>query len=479
MPPAYCKANDARNVSVLVDDGTIVWGASQSGLWRVSAEGGAPMRIAKAGADTQPLEQGKPVLAFDVPARVPGAQYVLTTAWDGPTTESFCLLAVSLKDGAVRTVLRAVTEPRLIAPDQLIFMRGTTVMSVGFDPVRGTVIGEPTVALEGVRTDQWQDSAYMGASISGSFAYVPGGRFGADLRLVRVDEAGKVTPVLETLDNYNSTPIISSDGRKAAFTTLHTKLELWVLDLERRSKSRMISEGEFYAPAWTADGTSLMFNFINPAGAATLARLPVGADTPTPLPATEMTDNFFFPLQELTDRSGLLVEYVDGTTSNRDIQVYDYAKATFRPVRHRAADESAACVSPDGKWLAYTSVESGRGEVYVGPLDATGPNVQVSFEGGSVPRFARDGKRLFFLNADMEMMAVTLDLTGTSPTASAPVRLFSTKELNLRAGARGGFDVLEGGGFLMIENAAWEKEPPVIRVILNWSEELRAKGGRK
>ncbi len=460
-----------------LDDGTIVWGASQSGLWRVSAEGGTPVRLAKAGADTQPLEQGKPVLAFDVPVRVPGAQYVLTTAWDGPTTESFCLLAVSLKDGAVRTVLRAATEPRLIAPDRLIFMRGTTVMSVGFDPVRGTVIGEPTVALEGVRTDQWQDSAYMGASISGSFAYVPGGRFGADLRLVRVDETGKVTPVLETLDNYSSSPVISPDGRKAAFTTLHTRLELWVLDLDRRSKSRAYAEGEFYAPVWAADGTSLMFNFVSPAGTTTLARLPFGADAPTPLPGTEMTDNFIAPLAELADRSGLLVQYSDGgTTNNSDIQVYDYSKATFRPVRNRAADEGDGCVSPDGKWLAYASAESGRTEVYLGPLGASGPNVQVSFDGGFTPRFARDGKRLFFPNANQDMMAVTLDLTGPSPIVSEPVLLFSTKERNLRAGIRGSFDVLEGGGFLMVEGAAWEKEPPVIHVILNWAEELQTKG---
>lgn len=463
-----------------LDDGTIAWGASQSGLWRVSAEGGTPVRLAKAGADTQPLEHGKPVLAFDVPARVPGAEYVLTTAWDGPTTESFCLLAVSLKDGAVRTVLRAVTEPRLIAPDRLIFMRGTTVMSAEFDPVRGAIIGDPQVALEGVRTDQWQDSAYMGASISGSFAYVPGGRFGADLRLVQVDDSGKVTPLLDRLDNYSSSPVISPDGRKAAFTTLHTRLELWVLDLDRRSKSRVCSEGEFYAPVWAADGTSLLFNFISPTGETALVRLPVGSDAPSPLPGTKMTDNFIIPLQELTDRSGLLVEYLDGgTASTRDIQVYDYAKATFRSVRNRAADEGDARISPDGKWLAYTSAESGRAEVYLGALGASGPNVQVSFEGGFVPRFSRDGKRLFFLNTNQDMMSVTLDLTGASPIASDPVPLFSTKERNLRAGVRGGFDVLEGGGFLMVENAAWEKEPPVIRVILNWAEELRAKGGGK
>jgi serine/threonine-protein kinase len=193
-----------------------------------------------------------------------------------------------------------------------------------------------------------------------------------------------------------------------------------------------------------------------------------------------MTDNFITPLQELPDQSGLLVEYRGfDTISNRDIQVYDYAKATFRPVRHRAADEGEARVSPDGKWLAYQSAESGRDEIYLGPLGASGPNVQVSFGGGILPRFARDGKRLFFLNDNEDMMSVTLDMTGASPLVSDPVRLFSTKELNLRAGIRGSFDVLEGGGFLMVENAAWEKEPPVIRVILNWAEELRTKSATK
>lgn len=76
-------------------------------------------------------------------------------------------------------------------------------------------------------------------------------------------------------------------------------------------------------------------------------------------------------------------------------------------------------------------------------------------------------------------MAVTLDLTGTSAIVSDPVPLFSTKELNLRAGIPGGFDVLEGGGFLMIENPAWEKGPAVIHVVLNWAEELRSTSGDK
>lgn len=457
-----------------LDDGTIVWGASQAGLWRVSADGGTPVQLAKAGADTTPPEGGKPVLAFDVPVAVPGADYVLCTSWDGPTTESFNLLAVSLKDGSLRTVLRAVTEPRLIAPDRLVFTRGTTVMTVGFDPVRGKVVGEPKVALEGVRTDQWQDSAYIAASLSGAFAYVPGGRFGADLRLVRVDESGNVTPVLETTDNYNSSPILSADGRKAVFTTLQSRIEMWVLDLEKGSKSLITSTGETYGPTWSTDGTSILTHHVKSDGSASLVRWPVSGGEPTSLPGTAMSDNFMVPLQELPDASGLLVESRPGDIASRsDVVRYDYAKGSFTPVRNRPANEGEARVSGDGKLIAYVSDESGRLEVYLGPFGKDGPNVQVSTRGGVLPKFSRDGTRLFFIDGDENMMAASIDTSGPVPLVKPPTKLFSARELNIRGAFRGGYEVLPDNRFLMVERAAWEKLPPVIHVILNWSEELK------
>jgi len=458
-----------------LDDGTIVWGASQSGLWRVNADGGTPVQLARAGADSRPPDGGKPVLAFDVPVAVRGADYVLCTSWDGPTTESFNLLAVSLKNGSLRTVLRAVTEPRLIAPNRLLFTRGTTVMTVGFDPVHGTVVGEPKVALEGVRTDQWQDSAYIGASPSGAFAYVPGGRFGADLRLVRVDESGKVTPVLEASDNYSASPVLSPDARRAVFTTLRSKIELWVLDLERHSKSLLTSAGESYGPTWSIDGTSVLAQHVNADGAASIVRWPVNGGEPNTLPGTAMSDNFLLPLQELPDASGLLVESRAGDiASNSDIMLYDYGKASFTPVRNRPANEGDARVSPDGKFIAYASDESGRPEVYLGWLGTGGPNVQISTQGGSLPRFSRDGKRVFFLDRDEAMMVATIETPGNTPGVKPPATLFNTRDLNLRAAFRGGYDVLPDDHFLMVEKAAWEREPPVIHVILNWAEELNA-----
>ncbi len=467
-----CDVTNSSSFAWL-EDGTIVWGAGPSGLWRVSANGGKPAQLAKAGPGATSINGDLTIGGFDIPVAVPGADYILCGSWGGFSTEDYNLVAVSLKDGSVRTVLRTMTEPRLIAPDRLLFMRGTTVMTVGFDPARGVVVGEPTVALERVLSDMWMDSAYIGASHGGSFAYVPGGRYGADRRLVRVDESGKPTPLLESTDTYYIIPVISPDGRKALVNTLRTKVEMWVLDLERRSKSLLNSKTEPFSPVWSIDSASIVAAQTEADGAFSFAKWPVGGGEPTVLSGS--AGRFDSPLQELPDGSGLLVESgVLDVTSKQDISLYDYSKGSFTPVRNSPAYEGDARVSPDGKWIVYTSDESGRLEVYVGPLRASGPNQQVSTSGGVAPRFSHDGKRLFFRDAQDVLMAAAVDLRETEPKVSVPTKLFDLKGSGPFAVLGwSGYEVLPDGGFLMIERTAWEREPRAIHVILNWTEELR------
>lgn len=464
-----------------LDDGTIVWGGGAAGLWRVSAEGGTPQLIVAAGPDTKPPEGGLPALGFGVPLRIPGADYFLCGAWDGPTTESFNLLAVSLKDGSLRMVMRAANEPRLIAPDRLLFTRGTTVMSVGFDPKRGVTVGDATVALEGVRTDMWGDSAYLDASAAGSFAYVPGGRFGSERRLVRVDETGKVTPLLDQSDVYSDNPRISPDGRKVAITTLRRKLELWAIDLDRRSMSLVSADGEIYAPIWTRDGAAMIAQHVTTQGNSMLGRWTLnGSGDPVPLPKSANNDVAYFPAQELPDGSGLLLQTeANQIAATSDIEIYDYATSTFRPVRNRPAAEGEPCVSPDGTMLAYVSDQSGRREVYVGPLNGSEPDIQVSVNGGYLPRFSPDGKRLNYMDLAGKMIAADLEVKPSATMVAKSGDLFDAAKLNLQSGGRGGYAVFPDGSFLMIERAPWESEAPVMHVILNWAEELAAKAPAK
>lgn len=472
---------DVTSVSSLewLDDGTIVWGAGPSGLWRVSADGGKPVQLAKSGAGVKSGTGDIAIGGFDVPVRIPGADYILCCSWGGFTTEEYNLVAVSLKDGTTRTVLRTATEPRLITPTRLLFMRGTTAMTVAFDPARGVVLGEPTVALENIRTDQWMDSAYIGASRNGSFAYVPGGRYGGNRRIVRVDETGKFTPILDTPDTYSAIPEFSRDGRKAIISTLRKKVEMWVLDLERRSMSLVNGKTETFGASWSVDGTHIVGAQVGADGVYSLTKWPIGGGEPSILPGTSGgLDN---PLEELPDGSGLLVQAGDfDTTSKPDIKLYTYATGSFTPIRNSPAFEGDARVSPDGKWITYISDESGRFEAYIGPLRASGPNVQVSSSGAAAPRFSPDGKRLFFRSDQGLLMAATIDLSGKDPQVSIPTKLFDASNSGPFAMMGwSGYGVMPDGGFVMLERAAWEREPPVIHVILNWAEVLQGKAAGK
>jgi len=477
--PTQTLCDAAAEGIAWTEDGSIVWCDGPGGAWRVSASGGTPTLFAQADPGVKTVDGETTVLGLLSPTAVPGASYFLACAWDGFTTESYHLVSISLADGALRTVLRHATEPRLLAPDRLLFTRGSTVMTVGFDRERGVTVGEATVALEPVRTDLWCDSAAIAASTSGTFAWIPGGRLGSGRRLIRVDESGKSSPLLDGADNYYSDPVVAPDGRRAVLTTLRKKVEVWMLDLERRSLSSLTSRGENYAPVWSTDGRSVVTAYTDATGVTSLARWP--AEGGEPEIVAPNVGSACLPLQELSDGSGLLVRKVGSDAAGgSDLVIYHYGDRTWTPVRSRPAEEGMGSISPDGRWLVYCSDESGRRQVHVGPLRGDGANLQVSTGGGTQPRLSHDGKRVFFLDPQDSMWSAELSTEGTELRVAPPVKLFDA----LRAGAAAsilefaGYGVLPDGSFALIARAAWEDEPLQIHVVLNWAAELAAKDAR-
>ncbi len=460
-----------------LEDGTIIFSSGTGGLWRVIASGGDPVLLARAGQDVKTSDGTHLVLGFNTALAVQGADYVLATVWDSDTIESYSLVAVSLADGAVRSVLRKAADTRLIARDKLVFMRGSTALTVGFDPVRGVVVGEPAVALEQVRTNRWADTAYMAASTCGTMAYVPGGRSAQGRRLMRVDETGNATPLLDGTDAFVGVPIVSPDGKRAVVTTLRRKIELWLVDFERRSMSLLAAQGENWSPRWSADGASVFTLQVVPGQTGSIVRRSVGGGEPQVLPGTSGAE--IFPNQALPDGSGLLVtKRVPGPISDEDILVYRFADESLTPLRKGPGRQRNCLLAPDGSWIAYDSNESGRTEVYIGPLLAAGPNVQVSVNGGNNPRISRDGKLVYFVDRQDAVMSATVGKTDADLRVSPPKKLFDLRSVGTPL-AWDVFDVLPDGGFVVVEPAAWEKEPAVINVVLNWAEELRAKSAGK
>ena len=472
--PALTVSENAAGPATWLDDGTIIYTAGSGGLWRVPASGGEPVQLAKAGQDVKTVDGTHFVLGFSAALAVPGADYVLATVWDADTIESYDLVSVSLKDGSVHALMRKAAEARLIARDRLVFARGATAMVVAFDPARGTTVGEPVVALDQVRTNRWADTSALATSLSGTMIYVPGGRVGVGRRLIRVDESGKATPLLDGTDAFASAPIVSPDGKRAVVATLRHRIELWVLDFERRSMSMLANVGENWSPMWSRDGNWVYMMQAVPGKPRVIVKRPAYGGEPEVVPG--LGDDEFYPSASLADGSGLIFSRkTQGLTNNEDVVLYRFADAKLTPLRDGPGEQGGGKPSPDGSWLLYYSNESGRPEVYAGPLAAKGPNIQVSPNGGSGGRIARDGKRIFFINREDILMEATAEKTETGLRVSPPRKLFDMSTIGT-TGAWSVYDILPQGGFVMVEPAAWEKESPVIHVVLNWADELRAKG---
>ncbi|HEX9815426.1 MAG TPA: hypothetical protein VGB18_00480, partial [Candidatus Thermoplasmatota archaeon] len=333
-----------------------------------------------------------------------------------------------------------------------------------FDAQAGEVTGEAVQVVEGVVSNKWADEALFAASVSGTIAYVPGGRQGPDRRLIRVDPAGKSEPLMDNPDAIVGSIRVSPDGREVLVTTLRRNIDLWSFILARRSLTLVNNVGESWRPEWTPDGQAIVFGQIIPEKPWTVVRKRAdGSAAAEPVPIEgpgEFNPNSFSP-----DGTLLLA------TLENDIVLYRWGQpGPVEVVLGSAADESDAEFAPDGKHFAYVSNETGRYEVFVRTLSDTGTKRQISQAGGHEPAWSRDGKKLFFLDHKSVMYAVSVDLDA-GPEFSTPEKLFDTEGI-ATTDLWGIYDVLPEGGFVMVQPAEWEKQTPRIHVVLNWREEL-------
>lgn len=226
----------------------------------IPAEGGEPRDVV---AIRDKEDHG--AWGFERIARVPGrSDVVLAGAWNGSTIEDYGVYAVHLADGRVELVLDRAADPHLIQADTLIFLRGSTLLAVGFDADALRPLGEPVLALEGVRSEMWAGTADWDVSANGTLAYVPGGRRLSDRSPVRIDADGERTPVLTEHGRNAFEVAIAPDGRHVAVTTLRNEMQLWVADLERGTWTSVARDDEYYGATWSPDGAFIAAQVLSP-----------------------------------------------------------------------------------------------------------------------------------------------------------------------------------------------------------------------
>jgi len=456
-----CDVGLARGAS-WGEDGSIVFTRDgASGLERVSAEGGTAEVLTT-------LDDRQHESSHRLPEILPGGQAVVFTVrteetqpWDDARIEAF-----SRRTHQRSVLITGGTNARY-AGGHLIYERAGALWAAPFDPVRLEVTGPSVLVLEGV-SSSGSGSADFGVSRDGSLVYVPGKLRGTDRRVVRVNRAGKARPLIDARRAFSSLSL-SPDGRRLALTIEAANDQVWVYDLERSTLSPQTLRGNNNEAIWTPDGRRLTFSSDRGRPSNLFWQAADGS-----APPERLTTSANWQTSQAWSPDGKTFVFLEGeTTSDVWILQLDGDRKP-RPFLHGPFNESEARISPNGRWLAYVSDESGREEVYVVPFPGSGGRWPISTDGGSFPLWARNGRELFYRNGD-RVMAVTVTSDATF-SATKPRLLFEAKAISYSVLS---YDVTPDGDFLMIEPGESDTRPSQISVVLNWLQEVRQRTSGK
>ncbi len=439
------------------EDGTIVYSDLKS-LRQIPDTGGEPTVLLTA-------PEGSLVGA---PQLLPRGRALLYTLVRGGTQ---AVVVKTLENAAseARQLLPGVQGARYVPSGHLIYALDGRLMAVPFNVDRLELTGTAVPMPESVYVSSG-GFPQIALSGTGAFAYVASEEAQA-LQVSWVDPQGKATPAVTVPRNYSDL-VLSPDGRRAAFHSWDQDNDIWVADLVRGGLTRLtFTKDEEETPVWSSDGRELAYAAAARDGKRGVYVRPAdGSAAAVERKIWEDTDHFHVNAWS-RDGGTILVEVRRAATSN-DIVAIDVKAGTAKNLLASQHPEYNARFSPDGKWLAYVSEESGRAEVYVQPYPALDARVPVSTAGGREPVWARDGRKLFFRSAESVMEA---SVTSTSPLEfAAPKVLFRDTFTRTQGTAHTHFDVAPDGRFLMIENpnqgTIGRQE---IHIVLNWVEELK------
>jgi len=260
-------------------------------------------------------------------------------------------------------------------------------------------------------------------------------------------------------------PALSPDGQFAAVQKrLATANDIWLADLVRGSATRLtFSSGLSTAPTWSPDGKRIAYRVRS--GTTGIYEVDVNGNGKERLLAP--TDGI--PLSWSTDGKYLLYRGVESGVPRLFLRsLTDDTKSI--PVASANGVSNTGAISPDGRSIAFSSNESGRSEVYVQPMPPETGKRPVSVNGGSWPRWRRDGKELFFLSLDWKMMAV--DVNPSTSVVGIPRELFQTPLSFVSVRNSTAYDVTADGERFLIYSTGQQANAP-ITVVLNWFEELK------
>ena len=457
-------------------DGVILFGRNTGGLWRVPADGGTPAPVTTLDTSRQEIFHTWPQFLPD------GRHFIYIARSNQPENSAIYAGSLDSKDRKrlVGSSFSAAYAPSPNAEKgHLLFLREAALMAQPFDAGRLDLSGEAFPVAEQVGAVLSQ--AFFSVSGSGAVAYRKGVS-GRSTHLLWFDRDGKSLGEVGPPGAFNDVAL-SPDGKRVAvsrFDLLSNNADIWLLDLARNGAATRFTfdPGIERDPVWSPDGTRLAFSSTRGGLPNVYQKSGTGAGSEEPLLQPGVSQR-----PKDWSRDGRFLLYVrDDPKTGADLWVLPLAgdRKPF-PYLQTQFFESQGQFSPDGRFVAYISNESGRIEVFVQPFPASGGKWQISAGGGSQPRWRGDGKELFYLSADRRIMAVDVGTTSQFE-ARIPKALFQTRIVGSGLGLGLGetayifrYSVTADGKRFLInsEQAETGAASQPITVVLNWAAGLK------
>ena len=447
-------------------DGVIIVGSTDSGLWKVSASGGTMVPLTRLDAARQERTHQLPVLLPD------GRHFLYLRTSTKPDENG--IFVGSLDNPPERQSTKRILETAFgaafvpasgAAPAKLVFLKNDVLMAQPFDPAGMELSGEPVQVVRGVGS-VFQTGFFSATSSTLMFRPSASVR---DYQLTFFDRQGKIIETPGEPANI-TTPKISPDQTAVAYRRWSSNLtgyDIWLLDLKRNTSARFtFGSGNSGFPEWSPDGKELVFS-SDREGSINLYRKPANGAREEEL----LLRSNVHKRALSWSRDGKFLLFATSPSvvfSDQDIWVLPMqGNRTPYPFLQTRFDETGARFSPDGRWVCYSSNESGRYEVYVRQFAASndaaaGGKWMVSKDGGTYPEWREDGKELIYLEPGGKLMSVSIDLTGVFQ-AGAPHELFRGP-----AGVEGGASTSDLKRFLVAVPID-RKAPQAFTVLLNWA----------